>query len=791
MEKEPGDDYIRRYASIIRAHEQRLADWRARRPGASQGYFLNPFSWGAPSSAATGANTNANANARGGASAVRRPPPTVLSLDPHHLYYLLIRFEALGIEIGTLDIRLRSTSRPLSYPALLALKDRSDTRSVAASFTSTFSAVSKLSLGGGWWGRPEPASVDSELKYIYSAFTKVPGLSLKANDLRVIGELADDPPVDNAVPMYAFKSLQTLEILDLDPRMLLGWDHLAEVLGSLTIKRSGMEDVTDVLVDAVLDDATRREKGWKSSSPTRGDKASRFGSGRFRGRPTVAAPDAVAEDSEAVAELAEGEDPPPKNLLPRRKWLQLRHLSLADNALTFFPSAILPSFASLTHLDLSSNLLVSVPPGLSALYNLVSLNLSDNMIDSVLGIYQNLGQVLTVNLSKNRLDSLCGLERLAALERIDLQDNHVEDPGEVGRLAVLPNISQVWIEGNPMTKIHENYRVQCFEFFAQEGKTISLDGAPPSFLEARSLQVAVSPPPPSSSSGFISHTSGSAPSPPIVAVGSMSPLSPQPIRASNAAALGSSSNRSSVVPVDHRRHPSHPSLAESIPSVTSPSPKPHKRRVAKRVVDLDGNGNGTTSDVPSDSSPLSLAPKRSGHRRGASEGHDSSSSPGAPANGNGTGTGGVATSTSSPAQLHDGADVKVSEPVITVQRKTKKKGKAGESRHGRYATEGSTGQDVDDDVSTRMAAVMSLNAPTHNHGLQSTKEEDEGDTSSVKSGNKGMSEADVYRARIDALRQEVGDSWLKVLSQSGGALPSPTSPSPSNPTSRVQSPILR
>lgn len=44
---------------------------------------------------------------------------------------------------------------------------------------------------------------------------------------------------------------------------------------------------------------------------------------------------------------------------------------------------------------------------------------------------------------------------------------------------------------------------------------------------------------------------------------------------------------------------------------------------------------------------------------------------------------------------------------------------------------------------------------------------------------KKLSEADIYRARIDALRQEVGDSWLKVLSQSGGSLPSPTSTAPS------------
>ncbi|KAH9166460.1 hypothetical protein EDB89DRAFT_219115 [Lactarius sanguifluus] len=100
---------------------------------------------------------------------------------------------------------------------------------------------------------------------------------------------------------------------------------------------------------------------------------------------------------------------PPSRQLPPSKCAFLRRLSLADNALTFIPTEILPHLSSLTHLDLPSNLLVSVPPGLSSLCNLVSLNLLDNVIDSVLGIYKNLGQVLALNLSWNRLDSLCGL----------------------------------------------------------------------------------------------------------------------------------------------------------------------------------------------------------------------------------------------------------------------------------------------------------------------------------------------------------------------------------------------
>ena len=90
------------------------------------------------------------------------------------------------------------------------------------------------------------------------------------------------------------------------------------------------------------------------------------------------------------------------------------------------------------------------------------------MIESVLGIYTKLGQVLTLNLSNNRLDSICGLERLVALERVDLRSNRLEESAEVGRLAVLPNIAEVWVEKNPFIESEENHRINCFEHFWKE-----------------------------------------------------------------------------------------------------------------------------------------------------------------------------------------------------------------------------------------------------------------------------------------------------------------------------------
>ena len=126
--------------------------------------------------------------------------------------------------------------------------------------------------------------------------------------------------------------------------------------------------------------------------------------------------------------------PRPSSVLSSYKRGLLKHLSLADNALTFLPTDPLPYLVSIMHLGLSSNLLVSVPHCLSVLHNLVSLDLSDNMIDSVLEIFTHLGRVLYLNLSGSPLESICGLERLTALERVDLCFNHVDESAEVGRL---------------------------------------------------------------------------------------------------------------------------------------------------------------------------------------------------------------------------------------------------------------------------------------------------------------------------------------------------------------------
>ncbi|PPQ68195.1 hypothetical protein CVT25_015027 [Psilocybe cyanescens] len=549
MQKQSGDKYLRHVAAFIRANERGLAESGLvrRKPPPPEQSYLAPLglNWLSP-------------------TLTQRP--MVFSIDTHHLFYILVKLQAMGFEIGTLDVHIESPSRPMSYANIYPEQKDADTLSLA-SLRSSFSAVSKLSLGGGWWTAPEPPNTDTELKYIYSSFTKLPSLAICAPGNKVITELLNDSPNNNAIPLDVFKNLQRLECENIDPRTLLGWDRLAESLRSLKIKKSGLEDISQVLIGAVLDDQARRQGRTRqrqpntdlssthhhSTSPTRISDNEQEG-----GDDGLQANKGKHSSSMLVEELSP------------LKWTFLKHLYLPDNSLTSFPTAVLRYLTSLTYLDLSSNLLVSIPSGFAELYNLRSLNLSDNLIDSVLGIYLNLGQILSLNLSHNRLDSLCGLERLLALERVDLRHNLLEESSEIGRLVPLPNLTEIWVEGNPLVDIEEGYRVTCFNYFSQEGKEITLDGTQPSLYEKRSLSL-----PNLTPSTPLNSTSSA----PIIAIEHSRGIIYAPSQAND----GPSSSSSSTPP-PKQRSPLSPLVNPSAPSGTG-----HRRKKLKRIVELDGS----------------------------------------------------------------------------------------------------------------------------------------------------------------------------------------------------------
>lgn len=399
----------------------------------------------------------------------------LLRQNPHNLYYILIRFEALGLPVGSLDTPIPIAARPTSYFSFVAAsstpnKDKDDTMSMS-SMRSRISVVSSsFSSSLSWFGSSSKPDPSKDVKYIYSCFTKIPSLRLGPIPARKLIQDFEDCPGQSSVPLDVFKNLQVLELDDVDPRTLLGWDRCSLGLRSLTVKKSGMEDVTDLLVDLVIVDERRR----------RGDKVDL---NQLRRSKSTSHDLSSSDLTETTGTNTDTEEPPTTTAttalvkeLPSLAWHSLRHLNLSSNNLTFIPAEPLGPLTALTHLDLSSNLLNTVPPSLVHLQSLVSLNISDNLIDSVLGIYDALPWIQVLNLAKNRLESLCGLERLYTLQRIDLRSNAIYEPGEVGRLAPLRKVKEVWVKDNPLVEEEMDWRVEVFVEFVKEGRWVVLDG---------------------------------------------------------------------------------------------------------------------------------------------------------------------------------------------------------------------------------------------------------------------------------------------------------------------------
>lgn len=210
--------------------------------------------------------------------------PAKLALTPHHLFYLLSKFEDLGVDVGPTNVRLEnlhSDAAPSNYVSFLGHAPKSrGKQSDADSLRSVSSVRSAMSSVSSLWStfslstsaakeEKRMAQHREDIKYLYSCFTKIPALKLSPDRRARLIEGYEEFPFDTAVPLFAFKNLSALEICDLDFRQFHGWDRLSEQLHSLTIKRAGLDDPIDLLQNIVLDDMERRRKrSSKTHIPT-------------------------------------------------------------------------------------------------------------------------------------------------------------------------------------------------------------------------------------------------------------------------------------------------------------------------------------------------------------------------------------------------------------------------------------------------------------------------------------------------------------------------------------------
>ncbi len=407
-----------------------------------------------------------------------------------------------------------------------SLHSVSSVRSVMSGMSSFWSS---LGLGHSSASKTEKAkaAIEADLKYLYSAFTKLPSLRLAPDHRARLIKGYEEFPFDTAVPLFAFKNVQQLDIIDVDFRQFHGWDRLAEQLTLLTVRRASLDDPADLITNIVLDDADKRRRrstksgcgtpGWTiPSTPRSGFQRSNTEPSTFLnaspetkdvgrdldsrekgtqpgletpppprplGRPTSSYRAARTYSAKAKRSGSGSSDSsdnssgvnrfdvaPPlvaSNVLPPNKWLRLKYLSLADNSLTAIAArSILPLANSLRSLNLSSNLFTEIPDSLATLTRLSSLDLSNCMIESLHSLTRSpLPAITTIKLRSNRLRSLAGIERLLSLENLNVQDNQLSDPVEAARLTGIPNLRRIWVKHNRFTKKYPDYRVTIFNLF--------------------------------------------------------------------------------------------------------------------------------------------------------------------------------------------------------------------------------------------------------------------------------------------------------------------------------------
>ena len=433
--------------------------------------------------------------------------PAKLTLTPHHLFYLLSRFEELGVVVGPMNVRLENLhtdASPANYVSFLSqpqtTKGRSDrdsihsvssVRSVMSSMSSLWSTFGLGSSSNAMKTEKAKAQLVADLKYLYSAFTKIPCLRLSPDrKARLIGGY-EEFPFDTAVPLLAFKNISALEVCDIDFRHFFGWDKLAEQLRSLTVKRAHVDDPTDLLVNIVLDDMDKRRRR----------------SSKVQGSPTLAWPSSpslrqgdIGRTSSVpgtpIAEDKLGQSSSPRNSLFLRSELELSRTRPRARTKSTSPSrpsssrqnssyrhvkgngskmrrsgsgsstssahsgehirsrsspnllsmGILPAskWRFLKHLSLADNGLTSLSAtSLSPLANtLHSLDISSNLFSEVPDCLATLTALRALNLANCMIETLHSLARnpLPAITALNLRANRLASIAGVERLLSLERL---------------------------------------------------------------------------------------------------------------------------------------------------------------------------------------------------------------------------------------------------------------------------------------------------------------------------------------------------------------
>ncbi|KAJ5106303.1 hypothetical protein N7456_002978 [Penicillium angulare] len=503
MEKlntEDGQLFIKNLASFVRTHEKALANALQLRRQSNAG-TPQSTTGAAPSSGGAFSSTSLASALSFGALkfASQNIKPAKLTLTPHHLFYLLSQFEDLSIAVGPMNVRLENihTEVSQSYVSFLNKPQRSKGGD-GASIHSVSSVRSVMSGMSGLWssfglGSKDSASkseraklaLEADLKYLYSAFTKIPCLRLAPDHRACLIRGYEEFPFDTAVPLHSFKNLSALEIIDIDYRSFYGWDRLSEQLRTLSIKRAHLDDPADLLTRIVLDDMDKRRRrsaksqqspplGWNHSSSTQPAHAHENTSLSAPGSPVantalasstspkstpmIRAGSEGAKIRRARAESISPPRPPTKHGHRRGQSARIRRTGSGSSnssdtsggyrtgsSSTLLPGVLPPNkWRFLRHLGLPENSLTSVSAAsLAPVANtLNSLDLSSNLLTEIPDSLSSLMALRSLNLSHCMIESMHSLSRnpLPAITALNLRGNRLQSLAGIERLLSLERL---------------------------------------------------------------------------------------------------------------------------------------------------------------------------------------------------------------------------------------------------------------------------------------------------------------------------------------------------------------
>ncbi|KAL4898259.1 hypothetical protein BDV59DRAFT_166530 [Aspergillus ambiguus] len=519
MEKlntEDGQLFIKNLASFVRTHEKALANaLQLRRQPSKNG----PSHSQSGSSASSATATLAAAISFGALKFTSQSiKPAKLTLTPHHLFYLLSRFEDLSISVGPMSVRLENIQTDVSQSYVSFLNKPQRSRGDRDSIHSVSSVRSVMSGMSGLWSsfglgskdsvsksEKAKAALEADLKYLYSAFTKIPCLRLAPDRRARLIRGYEEFPFDTAVPLHSFKNLGALEIIDIDFRSFFGWDRLSEQLRTLTVKRANLEDPADLLTGIVLDDIDRRRRrsskhqpspvlGWNGNAyPQPVHKADMAGSVSAPGSPVADAPFGSSASPKAApmirgtseggkARTRTGSISPSR---PASSKLSYRHSKGNPSRIRRTGSGssnsseasghrsgsssnllagILPptKWRFLRHLGLPDNSLTTLTAaGLAPVANtLQSLDLSANLFTEVPDSLASLVALRALNLANCMITSLHSLSRnpLPAITALNLRGNRLRSLAGIERLLSLERLD---LRDNKLSDPTEIARLTC------------------------------------------------------------------------------------------------------------------------------------------------------------------------------------------------------------------------------------------------------------------------------------------------------------------------------------------